>query len=238
MRHLISGFVTLVFVAFAFQTQAQMKFGLKAGINAAGIKQNFNSSQDEYDTNMRLGFHIGATVDYGVSDVLSVQPGLLLSSKGYSSDLKDGLDDDETIKGYDRHSFNYLEIPINFAYKMNDLQFYAGPYLAFGIGGKNKWDYTYEWDGDSENYSDEYAYKAILGDVGEGDLGDDEEAYSALDFGLNLGVGYETGPILLNLGYSLGLGNLTPGYEDYDDYDPNDYKISNRVITISASYFF
>ncbi len=186
---------------------------------------------------MKLAYHIGATVDYGFSDAISLQTGLLLSSKGYKYDLEQDLDDDETVEGYDKYTFNYLEIPIHVAYKINDnFQVFAGPYLAFGIGGKNKWDVTYKYDGDSDTDSVEIKYKAVFGEVKDEDLGEDEDAYGALDFGFDFGIGYQTGPILINAGYSLGLGNLTADYGG--DFDPKDMKTSNRVITLSVSYFF
>jgi len=237
MKYLLRTLVIITLITSSVQTQAQVKFGVKAGLNVNNISQNFKESDWELDTKMRIGYHIGATVNYGLSDAISLQSGLLLSSKGFSFDLEEGLDDDETIEGYVRAIFNYLEIPINFAYKINDFQVYAGPYLAIGIGGKNKWDYTYKYDGDEYKDADEIKLKPVFGEVGEGDLGEDEDAYSALDFGLNLGVGYQAGPVLISAGYSLGLGNLTPAYEGDDD-DPKDYKFSNRVITLSVSYFF
>lgn len=237
MKCLTKFLVIIGLVTFSLQTQAQVKFGLKAGMNVNNISQNFKESDWEFETKMRLAYHFGATIDYGLSDALSLQSGLLFTSKGFSYDLEEDLDDGETVDGYYRAIFNYLEIPINFAYKINDFQIYAGPYLAIGIGGKNKWDLTYKYDGDEYSESDEYNFKPVFGEVGEGDLDDDEDAYSALDYGLNLGVGYQTGPILINAGYSLGLGNLTPAYEGDDD-DRGDYKISNRVISLSVSYFF
>lgn len=238
MKYLLRTFVVSALIALSVQTQAQVKFGVKAGLNANNISQNFKESDWESDTKMKLAYHIGATVDYGFSDAISLQTGLMLSSKGYKDDLEQDLDDDETVEGYDKYTFNYLEIPIHVAYKINDnFQVFAGPYLAFGIGGKNKWDITYTYDGNSETYSDEEKFKAVFGEVKDGDLGDDESAYRALDFGLDFGVGYQTGPILINAGYSLGLGNLMPSYEG-SDQDPKDYKISNRVITLSVSYFF
>ena len=231
MKYLLRTLVISALIAFSMQTQAQVKFGVKAGLNINNISQNFKESDWEFDTKMRLAYNIGATVDFGLSDAFSLQSGLMLTSKGFSYDLEEEWG--EGTEGYNRVIFNYLEVPINFAYKINDFQIYAGPYLAIGIGGKNKWDVTY--DGDSD--ADEYKFKPVLGEVGEGDLDDDEVAYRALDYGLNLGVGYQVGSILINAGYSLGLGNLTPAYEGDDD-DRKDYKISNRVISLSVSYFF
>lgn len=231
MKYLLKTFVISAFIAFSMQTQAQVKFGVKAGLNINNISQNFKESDLESATKMRLAYNIGTTVDFGLSDALSLKSGLMLTSKGFSFDLKEEWG--KGAEGYDRVIFNYLEVPINFAYKINDFQIYAGPYLAIGIGGKEKWDVTTKDDKDA----DKIKYIPVFGKVGEGDLDENEGAYSALDYGLNLGVGYQVGPILINVGYSLGLGNLTPESKGYD-YSRKDYKMSNRVISLSVSYFF
>ena len=231
MKSIIKTLVIIGLIAFSLQTQAQVKFGVKAGLNVNNINQNFKESDWEEKTNMRIGYHIGATVDFGLSDVISLQSGLLLSSKGFSWDVKEGWGDD--TKGYDRAIFNYLEIPVNFIYKFNDFQVFAGPYLAVGIGGKNKWDVT--WDDGSD--ADYYKFIPVFGKAKDDDIGDEEDPYNALDFGFNFGVGYQVGPVLLNLGYSLGFVNMTVDYEGGSD-DRDDFKVTNRVITLSASYFF
>ncbi|MDF1547736.1 MAG: porin family protein [Bacteroidales bacterium] len=231
MKYLLRTFAISALIALNIQTQAQVKLGVKAGLNINNISQNFKESDLEYKNKMSLGYNIGVTVDFGLIDALCLQSGLMLTSKGFSYDLEEewGVG----TEGYDRVIYNYLEVPVNFAYKINDFQIYAGPYLAIGIGGKNKWNVTY----DGASYADEYKYKPVFGEVGEGYLDADDDAYSALDYGINFGAGYQIGPMLINAGYSLGLGNLTPAYKGYVS-DRKDFKVSNRVISLSVSYFF
>jgi hypothetical protein len=74
-------------------------------------------------------------------------------------------------------------------------------------------------------------------------LEDDNMYVKRLDYGVNLGVGYQLGPILLNAGASLGLANITPDMSIDDDlydvdFDPDDYKVTTRTITLSATFFF
>jgi len=232
MKYLLRAFVICALLVFSMQTQAQVKFGVKAGMNFDNIAQNFAESDWETATKMRLAYNFGVTVDFGLSDDFSLQTGLMYTSKGYSINLKEEFEED--LDGYFRASYNYLEIPVNFTYKISGFQVYAGPYVAIGIGGKMKYDVSF--DGESE--SDEVKLKPVFGEVGDGDLADDEDAFSALDYGLNFGIGYQVGPVLINAGYSLGLGNLTPAYEGDADGERNDYKVSNRVISLSFSYFF
>ena len=241
MKYLSKVLLVLVFISFAAQSHAQVKFGVKGGLNPVNVGLDYEEKDLEPPTIMRLAYHIGATVDYSLSDALSVRFGLLLSSKGFSSDLEeiigDAHEEEINVEGYARVSFNYLEVPINMAYKINNIQVYAGPYFAIGTGGKSKSDYTIKFDGNEVSYSNDSKVNAVFGDIGEGDIGNDEGAYNALDAGMNLGVGYLIGPMLISAGYSWGFANLNPKYEN-SELDPKDYRITNRVITLSLSYFF
>jgi hypothetical protein len=216
---------------------AQLQFGPKLGLNLANCAFNFKESDWEPETKMRLAFAIGGVIDYGFSDAFSLQSGLMFSSKGFSYDLDEMGYETITYDGYYRAILNYLELPITVAYKIKGFQIYAGPYVAFGIGGKDKWDYTYTINGAEETNKDDMKLKPKMGEVKDGDLADDEGAYSGLDYGLNFGLGYQIKSILINAGYSLGLGNINPGYEGSEN-DRSDSKYSNRVISISVSYLF
>ena len=237
MRKILTISAVAIATLFSSQAFSQLKVGGKAGLNLANQSFNFDDSDIEPASKMKFGFHVGAAVEYGLTDDLAIQSGLLFTQKGFSYDLEDDLPDGTSVDGYDRVNLSYLEIPISVAYKINDFQVYAGPYVAFGIAGKNKWDYTLETAAGSEDFSDETSFKPVFGEVSDGDLADDEQAFAAFDFGLNAGVGYQFGPMLVNAGYSLGLGNIAPAY-DSDDYDRADFKQNNRVITVSLTYFF
>jgi len=236
MKHVFRLCIVTIIVAFALQAQAQVKLGIKAGLNADNISQNYKDSDMETLTNMRLAYHIGALVAYGFNDILSLHTGVLFISKGYSWDLQEDFGNEALVDGYYRVSFNYLEIPFNFVCKLSVFQVYVGPYCAIGIGGKEKWDYTASWTdgGLGDDATGDFDLKPVFGEINDDDLENGDGPYRALDYGVNLGIGYQLGPVLVNAGYSLGLGNIVPNYESED---AKDYKTSNRVITISVSYF-
>jgi len=241
MKKLIILLTVLGLTAFSFQSYSQTNFGIKAGLNVNNINRDFEDS-DGFDTKINAGFHIGPTLDIALSDQLGLKTGLMFTSKGFTYDMDDTVGMAE-INGYWRFRFNYFEIPMSFALKIDEFQIFAGPYLAIGIGGKSVADFsrdiTSEWySGETEYFDEKFDLKPVFGDYDSADLGDDELAFNALDFGLNFGIGYQVGPMLLNAGYSLGLGNITAVREDRDDYDPADEKMSNRVIAFSASFFF
>jgi len=237
MKKLLSGIAAVLFVFSASQSMAQARIGLKAGLNASNMMYNYEDSDLEPKSNMKLGFHIGAIVDLEVSDEFGIQTGLVFNQKGATMDLEEGLSSGQSVDGYDRITLNYLEIPILAAVKIESFQVYAGPYLAYGIGGKNDYDYTVSTEGGEDvTWKDEVKLKGKMGEVDPADLEADEGAFNALDYGVNLGVGFQTGPVLINAGYSLGLGNVNPEYKN--GLDPADFKMSNSVINLSVSFFF
>jgi hypothetical protein len=103
------------------------------------------------------------------------------------------------------------------------------------LSGNQKYDYTVTYQGHSESDKGEIKMKPAYEVVNHSN---EEGAFTALDYGFNAGVGYKVGPVLIQAGYSLGLGNMTPAYEGDPASERDDYKISNRVITLSVSYFF
>ncbi len=229
-----------VLVICGLQGFSQIKFGAKAGVLFTNAAFNYDDNDLEPASKMKVGYTIGPAVEYSFTDNLALQTGLFWATKGYATDLEDDLPEGVSIDGWDRSTLNYLEIPITFAYKIKDFQVFAGPYLAYCLGGKEKWDYTttVEVMGQSvsTDYKDDMKIKSFMGKVKEGDLDANEAPVSALDYGLNLGVGYQAGPVLINLGYSLGLGNLMPDM-DVEGFDRGDFKSSNRVISLTASYY-
>lgn len=211
---LVIAFTAIIFNANAQTDCKKIKFGVKAGLNLANIAQNFKNSEEESDTKNLVGFSFGGIVKYELNEKMEIQSGLMLSRKGCKTDYKDEWESSE-----DKMKVTWLEIPFNLAYKINNFQIYAGPYMAFGLSGKYE---SEESEGDNTiSYSNDLKFG-----------NSDSDDIKGFDYGLNLGLGYQTGNLLFNAGYSIGLVNLN------SDDSNNDYKISNRVINLSVSYFF
>lgn len=101
-------------------------------------------------------FRIGLSYEYELGLHWSVKPGLMYYAKGWKDKNKEVLvyDDDgnvqldedgKEIKGVMNvtSNTNYIELPILVNYNIslagyNDLLLSAGPYIAYGIGGKAK----------------------------------------------------------------------------------------------------
>jgi len=243
MKNLTKILLILLVVSISSQLNAQVKFGLKAGLNANNISKDLEPDSDDelYTSKMLFSYHVGASVEIGFSDALSLQSGLLYTTKGWEVDLdevlKDEIDAGANIDGYYRFMFNYLEVPLNIAYKFGDIQVYAGPYVSLMLSGKQKYDITMEGDGEPYTESDDLKFVPVFGEVAEGDIDDEDNAAYGLDYGLNLGVGYRFGQILISAGYSYSMSNIVPAYEGDTDMRDNN-RISPTTISLSATYFF
>jgi len=195
-----SKLILLLFLALLVQTTNAQFFGIKGGVNLASL----NFSEDmENSIKSILGFHFGPVAEFELQESLCLNTGLLFSVKG--AKMEYGNEDAST-------SLNYLEIPLNVAYKFSlgeSSNFFvqAGPYLAYALSGKTKY-----------------------GDESE-DIDFEEDGMKRMDFGLGVGLGIELGPIVPSVSYQLGLSNLNDDSED-------DTTVKNKVLQFSIAYMF
>ena len=124
MKKILLTLITIV--AVNATVNAQMRFGVKGGVNLA----NVSTSEKSVTYNSALGFHAGIVLDAPLSESISIQPNLLYSQKGFSLDAS-GV----TAKA----TFNYIEIPVNFLFHVTDaLTIGAGPYLGYALSASAK----------------------------------------------------------------------------------------------------
>ncbi len=155
-------------------------FGVKAGVNLS------NLSGDVDGTDAKIGFNAGVTLDYGFTPDVYLLTGLQLTTKGF----KAGSGDNKFTS-----NLMYLQLPVHVGYKLTvaeatKIVFHAGPYAAYGIGGKS--ELTLDGKKEKENSFQKGLYKKF-------------------DFGVGLGVGAEFGKIGVDLGYDFGLANINDG---------------------------
>lgn len=116
--------IAVVLVA-GFASQAQVKFGIKAGGNLSSW-----SGDDAESVKSKFGFHAGVLANIPVSSQFSFNPELLLSLEGAKID--DGTDDSKV-------NMTYLNLPLLAQYN-NPSGFYAelGPQIGFLMSAKAK----------------------------------------------------------------------------------------------------
>ncbi|MFW5513326.1 MAG: outer membrane beta-barrel protein, partial [Prevotella sp.] len=131
--------LTLLAVAVALLTtvpaQAQVKFGLKGGVNVT----NMSFSSDVLDATNRAGFFVGPTVKFTLPIVgLGIDASALYDQReGKAKFSKSGVESENTLKQ------QQVVIPINLRYGVGlgsraSVFFFAGPQFGFNVGDKTQ----------------------------------------------------------------------------------------------------
>jgi hypothetical protein len=181
----ISKITLALLLIFAFANlNGQIKYGAKAGLNFSTMTLKYMGLS--IDPKTLVGFHIGGYAEFPIIENLSIQPGLLISTKGTKYDFSS---EKGTISPV------YLDVPVNLMYSFNinpkipKISVFTGPYFAYGIAGKYK-------IGD-ESSSISYG------------SGDDYDL-KPFDMGINFGAGMTFNKIFVSLQYGIGFANLSP----------------------------
>jgi len=131
----------ILFIAFLLSGSTLLMaqtFIPKAGVSLAKVSISDDIKNEFYSDpsiSYKTGFIVGLAVQFPISDMISIQPELLYHQKGYKlSDEFDGLNYNETV------TLNYLELPIMVNFAFGNFYANAGPFLAYGLGGKYNWN--------------------------------------------------------------------------------------------------
>lgn len=192
----------LFFIAVNAKAQdSPIQFGVRGGVTLS------NFTGDLYqDAKNRVGFNVGITMDYAFTEKWYLMTGLEFTTKGAKAEFKELIPGVATVKTRYKMSPSYLELPIHVGYKLGlsentNLVMHAGPYLAYGLGGKVKID----GKSTSEDGISQVSGKTKF-------FGKDGMA-NRFDCGLGIGLGLEFGKIGVDLGYDFGLVNITKKIE-------------------------
>lgn len=137
MKKLFTLLVMAVF-AFTYTTNAQdISIGAKAGLNLASINGDVS---DDLNLDGRTSFHIGAVANIGIGEFFAVQPEVVYSAQGFTSD-----GDGEDVTG----KLDYINVPVLADFTIAEgLSLQGGPQFGFNITSEA------ESDGETEEIED------------------------------------------------------------------------------------
>ncbi len=210
MKNLSKLLFIFLLVILSAPTFAQ-KFGIQGGINLTTLVQKDDDMDyaDEWGYENKLGFNGGVTLEMGIGDLIAVELGALVDSRG--TQISNG-------DNYIRFNMLFADVPVlvKVGPSFGPAKVFGavGPYVGFGITGKT----VTKVDGEKESQ-----------DIEWGD-GEDADA-KRLDYGAKFGIGAEVMGFTVGAYYSLGLANIAPDTE-------NGNKMQNRAISISLGYKF
>lgn len=179
--------MTFVLLAlFATTGFSQVSWNAKAGLN---LSEHYGSNST--NAQIKPGFRVGVGMEYAFNEMVSLQPTLYFSTKG--SKYK------EVANVKNEFNQMYLEMPIDVQLRFNvadntNFIVAAGPYIAYGIGGKYKVTTS--------------GVEAKVNCFGTKDGALDLNRFDA---GINVGVGMEFGSIIAQIDTDLGLCKIKDG---------------------------
>lgn len=161
---------------------------------------------DMENSSSLVGFQIGGFAEIKISEKFAIQPELLYSAQGGKESYIEEGDEVEVLA-----KLGYINIPIMAKYYVaKSFSLEVGPQIGFLTSAK--------------------AEIKAGGESLEVDLKDN---FNSVDFGLNLGAGYDfTEKLSAGLRYNLGLANIAKT-EAGDDSE-----LQNSVFSISVGYKF
>ncbi|HLA52442.1 MAG TPA: OmpA family protein [Flavitalea sp.] len=208
-------FFILVFLSLISSlSYGQIRIGLIGGPHSANVKEtndiSFWETEIELGYFSKFGFYIGLLGEIPLSSNFFFQPGLMYMSKGRkyfqrNDDLTAILTD--TISNSVTTSVNYIELPLNLAYKLplgKKVKFVlsAGPYVGFFFNGKEKYETRV------------YSTNNFRTREKTLETGPDEGKVNTLDAGINGRAGFELGSLMISGFITQGLTNYyTAAYD-------------------------
>lgn len=252
----------LAFVGLQLAAKAQFKIGFQVGYNLANLSYDYGQDLVEPEkSNYTSAFKVGLDMHWQINDYFALKPGVLFNVKGRSLDLSEqqnfqstdytiasvagdfSLSDQLALTsgeadGFYRTYLGYLEIPLNAAFTYNvgvgKLMAYAGPYIAFGLGGADWVQADYKQISVNQGAQVKFTNTSKDSDA-------DEEVYYAnpIDYGFNFGAAYMIKSFQVSVNYGYGLGNVwNSGAYDFGSISSEQFKAHNRVITLGFSFLF
>jgi hypothetical protein len=217
--------ISLLFIGINASAQygSPLRFGVKAGLNLNSASMDIKNVAIK---NLKIGYDVGLTAEYQMSDLFYLQSGAYFTTKGAVLKSEKASSD---IKNW-KNSVNlqYVQVPLLASFKLEmvtDTKLFVnmGPYFAYGIGGKTivKNDYT---DADTPSTKDEYNSF-------------DDSYFKKFDFGLMYGAGIEFEKFVYGIQFEFGLLNIA---EKSNGLNPqiNTKGFKNKGVSFNIGYKF
>ena len=210
---------------------AKAQFYVQGGLNLANITKTTDGQTEK--NNLLPSFNAGIMGRFGLSDVVDLESGILLTGKGSKAET---YYTGSTDNNYVKSKFNpiYIEVPLNAVFKFpleakskTNIFINAGPYIAIGVAGKTTVDSKF--GPLTSNSTRDIKFSNDDPFTSE----QDDAAYDKLkrfDYGINLGGGIDFGKFILKANYGIGMAKINSTQSNNTADDKNKF----RTLSISA----
>ncbi len=201
-------FISVLLLTVALFSYSQMRMAIMGGGHSASVKET--NSLPAWETSIKPGYtgkagmHLGILVEVPLSSRFFFQPGIQYMAKGqkyFMSNDPASAQLTDTVSATSNQAINYIEIPLNIAYKVplgKNVKFLisAGPYVSFFYSGKQKFETRLYTSNSFKNVEQPLATGKDIGKI------------NTVDLGMNARAGFEIGNIILTGFMSRGLSNF------------------------------
>ncbi len=141
----------------------KFQFGLKAGLNYSNV---YDAKGQDFEADAKFGLAAGAFMNIPFGKYLGIQPGLLISQKGYKAQgtlLANPYNFTRTT--------TYLDIPLQFALKPSEFfTFLAGPQFSYLLHQRDVFTSTPSSFEQEQEFQNDNVRRNIFGVVGGVDI--------------------------------------------------------------------
>lgn len=218
-------FITFIlyFLLTSFFVKAQFKkdhYIFKFGVKSVSVRTENIYSKDNFSIKPVIDFGFG--INYNISQNLRFQPEIHYNPRGFKS--KFNLSDSTFVEN--SLELHYLDLCPNFSYTFGDYQsfrtklnIWGGPYLGFGIGGKNVISGQII---NTKGTKADSTYSNVNKTFSNG--------LNQIDYGFNIGFGLQLEKFTqIGVSYSMGFNNIL---------DNKSFGIYNKSIGIYVIVLF
>ncbi|MBO9619290.1 MAG: PorT family protein [Niabella sp.] len=246
----------LLALAATLQLRAQTKIWITGGVNFSGAKIKNIYSPGATSQSQKTGFHLGTFAAIPVGTHFSLEPVLEYITKGYRYTTAvpvPGSVASAPVEYVTQQDMKpaFLQLPLHFVYKprigQNALLIGAGPYFAYGTGGKSKRTSYYTGGQQVDKSTSNLKFKHDLGEqpvefyllssaTANYSYSEPDIVYSQpLDIGISALLGFELhGRCRIQLNSQIGLKNVAAPYKGQKKQDV----LKNRSFGLSLGYRF
>ena len=104
--------------------------GMKGGVNFSTL----SGEHYQYDIKGRTSFHLGMVMNFGLSEMFSIQPELLYSEQGFTLEYYNYDGNDNYVLMEEVVKLNYINLPIMASFEVVEgLNIQTGPQFGFNV---------------------------------------------------------------------------------------------------------
>lgn len=212
----------LVFIVCAVISVSEsfaQTFEIKTGMNLSNMRYTDSFETERIGNKLARRFLIGVSTEFPLTEIFSIETGLLFSSKGYTNDKNLAMySNSEPLYFYQKVVLNYIDIPLSIKYSTSfhrtTIYGEIGPYAGIAINGKINADEL------SNGIIERKKYNLQIGSDGN---------WKRFDYGLQTGIGIVIKKFVFGLDYAFGLADISQS---------SYFRSKNRIIGLTLGYKF